>query len=50
MASVPALAGKLGKRMPKVGPLKKWTRVRTSPSVARRSLHERAATEGVKDE
>ena len=29
------LAGKIGKRMPKVGPLKKWTRVRTSPKVAR---------------
>jgi L-lactate dehydrogenase complex protein LldF len=44
------LAGKAGKRMPKVGPLKKWTRVRTSPQVARTSLHERARNEGVKDE
>jgi L-lactate dehydrogenase complex protein LldF len=33
-----------------VGPLKKWTRVRTSPQVARTSLHERARKEGVKDE
>ena len=44
------LAGKVGKRMPRVGPLKKWTRVRTSPKVARTSLHERARNEGVKDE
>jgi L-lactate dehydrogenase complex protein LldF len=44
------LAGKVGKRMPKVGPLKKWTRVRTSPNVARTSLHECARSEGVKNE
>ncbi len=44
------LAGKIGKRMPTVGPLKKWTRVRTSPEVARCSLHERARNEGVNDE
>ncbi|WP_372682189.1 LutB/LldF family L-lactate oxidation iron-sulfur protein [Desulfosarcina sp.] len=44
------LAGKVGKRMPRVGPLKKWMRVRTSPCVARTSLHERARSEGVKDE
>jgi L-lactate dehydrogenase complex protein LldF len=44
------LAGKIGKRMPNVGPLKKWTRVRTSPKVARTSLHQRARNEGVKDE
>ncbi|MBR9987188.1 MAG: iron-sulfur cluster-binding protein [Desulfosarcina sp.] len=44
------LAGKVGKRMPRVGPLKKWTRVRTSPRVAIASLHERARNEGVSDE
>ncbi len=44
------LAGTIGKRMPKVGPLKKWTRVRTSPKVARCSLHERVRNEGVNDE
>jgi L-lactate dehydrogenase complex protein LldF len=44
------LAGKVGNRMPKIGPLKKWTRVRTSPQVAPTSLHERARKEGVKDE
>ena len=44
------LAGTMGKRMPNVGPLKQWTRVRTSPKVARTSLHERACNERVKDE
>jgi L-lactate dehydrogenase complex protein LldF len=44
------LAGKVGKHLPKVGPLKKWTRVRTSPQVARTSLHQRARNEGVNDE
>jgi L-lactate dehydrogenase complex protein LldF len=44
------LAGKLGKRMPKVGPLEKWTRVRTSPRVAPTSLHECVRNEGVNDE
>ena len=44
------LAGRIGKHMPKVGPLKKWTRVRTTPNVARTSLHECVRNEGVKDE
>lgn len=44
------LAGMIGKRMPKIGPLKKWTRVRTSPQMARCSLHKRARKEGVNDE
>jgi L-lactate dehydrogenase complex protein LldF len=44
------LAGTLGRRIPKLGPLKQWTCVRTAPQVARRSLHERACNEGVKDE
>ena len=44
------LAGTLGTHMPKVGPLKNWTRVRTSPTVARRSLHDRVRNEGVSDE
>ena len=44
------LAGTIGTRMPKVGPLKKWTRVRTSPHVTRTSLHERTRNEGVKNE
>jgi L-lactate dehydrogenase complex protein LldF len=44
------MAGKMGKRLPKAGPLKKWTCVRTSPRVARQSLHERVRQEGVKNE
>jgi L-lactate dehydrogenase complex protein LldF len=44
------LAGKMGKHLPNVGPLKKWTRVRTAPKVSLTSLHERARNEGVKDE
>ncbi len=44
------LAAAIGKRMPTIGPLKKWTRVRTLPEAARTSLHERARNEGVKDE
>jgi L-lactate dehydrogenase complex protein LldF len=44
------LAGKLGDRLPKVGPLKKWTGVRTPPRLASTSLHARACQEGVKDE
>jgi L-lactate dehydrogenase complex protein LldF len=44
------IAGTLGDRLPKIGPLKAWTSVRTSPTVACRSLHERARNEGVQDE
>jgi L-lactate dehydrogenase complex protein LldF len=44
------MAGKMGKRLPKVGPLKKWTCVRTSPRVTRHSLHERVRQEGVRNE
>ncbi len=45
------LAGMVGNhRLPNVGPLKGWTSVRTQPKVACRTLHERARSEGVKDE
>jgi L-lactate dehydrogenase complex protein LldF len=44
------LAGTLGTHLPKVGPLKNWTRVRTSPTVARRSLHDRVRNQGGSDE
>jgi L-lactate dehydrogenase complex protein LldF len=44
------MAGKMGKRLPKVGPLKKWTGVRTAPRVTRHTLHERVREEGVKNE
>ncbi|BBO77086.1 iron-sulfur cluster-binding protein [Desulfosarcina widdelii] len=44
------LAGAMGKHLPKVGPLKQWTSIRTAPRVARSSLHERVRNEGVKNE
>ena len=47
------LAGAMGRKLPKVGPLKKWTGVRTSPTVTRHTLHERVrkqAAQGEKDE
>jgi L-lactate dehydrogenase complex protein LldF len=43
------LAGKMGQRLPKVGPLKQWTRVRTTPRVARCSLHDRIRKGGGDD-
>jgi L-lactate dehydrogenase complex protein LldF len=44
------LAGAAGHRIPKIGPLRAWTGVRTAPKLARRSLHERVREEGVDDE
>ena len=44
------LAGKAGRRMPKVGPLKHWTRVRRPPCVAPTSLHRRARKKGGNDD
>jgi L-lactate dehydrogenase complex protein LldF len=35
------VAGVLGDHLPKAGPLKKWTCVRSTPRLARKSLHER---------
>ena len=43
-------AGLFGGRAPKIGPLRKWTCTRTAPVFARRSLHDRAKKEGIKDE
>jgi L-lactate dehydrogenase complex protein LldF len=43
------LAGKMGRRLPKVGPLKQWTRVRTTPRVARCSLRDRIRKQGGDD-
>ena len=44
-------AGSLfGNRFPKIGPLKQWTRVRTAPRLAGKSLHERVRAEGVDHE
>ena len=44
------MAGAMGRHLPKVGPLKQWTSVRTTPRVARSSLHERVRNEGVSHE
>jgi L-lactate dehydrogenase complex protein LldF len=44
------LAGMAGDHIPNIGPLKTWRRVRISPQVTRRSLHERVRQEGVQDE
>lgn len=42
--------GLLGARMPNIGPLKQWTRIRTAPHPARKTLHVLAQQEGVKNE
>ncbi len=44
------LASAMGDHLPKVGPLKQWTRVRNAPVVARRSLHDRLRKKGGNDE
>lgn len=44
------VAGTVGKHMPKVGPLKKWTSVRSTPQVAGCSLHDRMRNEGGSNE
>jgi L-lactate dehydrogenase complex protein LldF len=43
-------AGWMGNRLPRVGPLKQWTGVRTTPRFASRTLHERVRDEGVSDD
>ncbi|RJQ65360.1 MAG: iron-sulfur cluster-binding protein [Desulfobacteraceae bacterium] len=43
-------AGWMGARLPRVGPLKQWTRVRKAPRVALKTLHERVREEGVSDD
>jgi L-lactate dehydrogenase complex protein LldF len=44
------VAGAMGNHLPNVGPLKQWTSVRTTPRLARRTLHERVRNEGVSHE
>ena len=44
------MAGRFGRFLPPVGPLKAWMSVRTRPAFARRSLFERARSEGVEHE
>ncbi len=44
------LAGMLGDKLPKVGPLKTWTSVRTAPVIAKKSLRQRVREEGIPNE
>ncbi len=39
-----------GSKMPRLGPLKEWTRVRTTPKFAKKSLHTLVKEQGVDDE
>jgi len=42
--------GSLGLKLPNIGPLKRWTRHRTPPELAAKSLHELVKEHGVDDE
>jgi L-lactate dehydrogenase complex protein LldF len=44
------IMGALGSRIPVLGPLKQWTRCRTAPKFAKKSLHQLVAEQGVEDE
>ncbi|MBT8331569.1 MAG: iron-sulfur cluster-binding protein [Deltaproteobacteria bacterium] len=44
------IMGTLGLKLPSIGPLKQWTRHRTYPQLAPKSLHELAKQHGVDDE
>jgi L-lactate dehydrogenase complex protein LldF len=44
------LTGALGSKVPAWGPLKNWTRYRSAPRFAKKSLHQRIAEQGVEDE
>ena len=44
------MAGTVGNHMPKVGPLKHWTRARSAPKLAGKSLHEHVREEGGHDD
>ena len=44
------IMGALGSRIPVLGPLKPWTRCRTAPKFAKKSLHQLVAEQGVEDE
>jgi L-lactate dehydrogenase complex protein LldF len=45
-----ALLGRLGSFLPPAGPLERWTRCRTDPEFAAKSLHRRAKEAGIADE
>ena len=44
------IRGALGLKFPKLGPLKHWTRHRTNPQIAKKSLHELVKEHGVDNE
>ena len=44
------MLGLFGSKMPRLGPLKEWTRVRTTPKFAKKSLHTLVKEQGVDDE
>jgi L-lactate dehydrogenase complex protein LldF len=44
------IMARLGARIPRIGPLKPWTRYRTVPKIALRSLHQLVDEEGIQDE
>jgi L-lactate dehydrogenase complex protein LldF len=41
---------RLGAKIPKIGPLKQWTRYRTAPTFAPKSLHQLVDEEGISNE
>jgi L-lactate dehydrogenase complex protein LldF len=44
------IMGQLGSKIPRIGPLRTWTRYRTVPKIAPRSLHQLVDEEGIQSE
>lgn len=44
------IMGRLGSKIPRIGPLRQWTRYRTAPKIASKSLHQLVDQEGIQDE
>jgi L-lactate dehydrogenase complex protein LldF len=44
------IMGRLGSKIPRIGPLRQWTRYRTAPKIAPKSLHQLIDQEGIQDE
>jgi L-lactate dehydrogenase complex protein LldF len=49
-ATTMAIMGALGSKLPRFGPLKQWTQFRTTPAVAKKSLHRLVREAGVDHE
>ena len=45
-----AIMGGLGSKLPRLGPLKQWTQFRTTPAIAKKSLHRLVREQGVDHE